>query len=155
MNAPRPDATSTAGRRRGDPGWCEGGIEICPYQWVNRSYGTRAQHPLRLGEDIRGGNGDLAKPDLVYAAPELIIDDDDQLVLTENDAVFVAALGWVLLVFGSAWFWCQTMCGWGRVKSCSTSWLRVKAVVDRPDIVCGGATVPAAQRGSEAWGADS
>lgn len=47
----------------------------------------------------------------------------------ENEVpVFVAAIGWVLLVFGSAWAYCQATCGWMNVKECSTSWLQVNAV---------------------------
>lgn len=62
-----------------------------------------------------------------YEAPQLAIYSNDN-VLTENDAVFVAAIGWVVLVFGGAWAYCKAMCGWNGVKSCSTSWLQVTAV---------------------------
>ncbi len=54
---------------------------------------------------------------------------DDESVYVENDApVFVAAIGWVLLVFGGAWAYCKAVCGWNNVRECSTSWLQVKAV---------------------------
>lgn len=50
----------------------------------------------------------------------------------ENEVpVFVAAIGWVVLVFGGAWAYCQAMCGWMNVRSCDTSWLKVKAVCKR------------------------
>ena len=62
-----------------------------------------------------------------HEAPQLTIHSDDT-VLTENDAVFVAAIGWVVLVFGGAWAYCKAMCGWNGVQSCSTSWLKVTAV---------------------------
>lgn len=53
----------------------------------------------------------------------------DELVFEENEVpVFAAAIGWVLLVFGSAYAWCQAMCGWQNVDSCETGWLEVKAV---------------------------
>lgn len=63
---------------------------------------------------------------VTYEAPTLEAAPEN--LYQENEAVFVAAIGWVLLVFGSAWAWCQAMCGWMNVKECSTSWLEVKAV---------------------------
>lgn len=62
-----------------------------------------------------------------YARPELSV-VQDETVLTENDLVWFAAIGWVLLVFGSAWAYCKATCGWRGVQECSTSWLQVKAV---------------------------
>ena len=62
-----------------------------------------------------------------YVSPAIRV--DETAMFEENEVpVFVAAIGWVLLVFGSAWAYCQAMCGWMNVKECSTSWLQVKAV---------------------------
>ena len=56
----------------------------------------------------------------------------DEVIFEENELpVFVAAIGWVILVFGGAWAYCKAVCGWSNVKSCSTSWLTVKAVCKR------------------------
>lgn len=50
----------------------------------------------------------------------------------ENDVpVFVAAIGWVLLVFGSAWAFCLASCGWGNIARCEAKWLEVVAVCNR------------------------
>ena len=72
----------------------------------------------------------LAMPGLgeaAYEKPALSALDD--VVFEENEVpVFIAAIGWVLLVFGSAWAYCKAVCGWRGVRSCETSWLRVKAV---------------------------
>jgi hypothetical protein len=62
-----------------------------------------------------------------YVSPSVVV-DDTEVVLSENDLSFVAALGWVLLIFGSAWAYCKAVCGWNGVKQCSTSWLKVNAV---------------------------
>jgi len=62
-----------------------------------------------------------------YIAPALL-QDTDAIEYEESGLTFVAAIGWVLLVFGSAWAYCQAVCGWMNVKSCQTSWLSVTAV---------------------------
>ncbi|MBT2513388.1 hypothetical protein [Arthrobacter sp. ISL-30] len=50
----------------------------------------------------------------------------------ENDApVFVAAIGWVLMIFGSAWAFCLANCGWNNVAHCEARWLEVVAVCYR------------------------
>lgn len=47
----------------------------------------------------------------------------------ENDVpVFVAAIGWVLVVFGSAWAFCLANCGWNNISRCEAKWLEVVAV---------------------------
>lgn len=65
---------------------------------------------------------------MTYAPPEMEV-SEEQGVLAENEvAVFVAAIGWVVLIFGGAWAYCKAVCGWRGVRECSTSWLQVKAV---------------------------
>ncbi len=64
---------------------------------------------------------------LTYDKPMIAASPD--VVFEENEVpVFVAAAGWVLLVFGSAWAYCKATCGWDNVQECQTSWLEVKAV---------------------------
>jgi hypothetical protein len=60
-------------------------------------------------------------------APPTVLAERGPVVETNDAPVFVAAAGWVALVFGSAFLWCRAVCGWNNVKSCSTSWLQVKA----------------------------
>ena len=49
--------------------------------------------------------------------------------LDESEIAWLAAIGWVLLVYGSAWGYCKAVCGWNGVSSCSQTWYgQVKAV---------------------------
>lgn len=61
-----------------------------------------------------------------YVAP-IAMEESAAVIETNDVPVFVAAAGWVALIFGSAFAYCKAMCGWNNVKSCSTSWLQVKA----------------------------
>jgi len=64
---------------------------------------------------------------IAYQPPTVTTRSD--LELLENELpVFVAAIGWVVLVFGSAFAYCKAMCGWNNVKECSAGWLQVKAI---------------------------
>ena len=50
-------------------------------------------------------------------------------VLDESEIAWLAAIGWVLLVYGSAWGYCKAVGGWNGVSSCSQTWYgQVKAV---------------------------
>ena len=49
--------------------------------------------------------------------------------IDESEVAWFAAIGWVLLMYGSAWAWCKAVCGWRGVQSCSQTWYgQVKAV---------------------------
>ena len=65
---------------------------------------------------------------LEYREPSIVLSGTDEEFVENDLPVFVAAAGWVLLVFGGAWAYCKAVCGWSNVKSCSTSWLKVTAV---------------------------
>lgn len=68
-----------------------------------------------------------------YEAPEMTGGLDDELEILDAEVpVFVAAIGWVLLVFGSVYAFCAAVCGPRNIRSCGTSgWLKVKAVCKR------------------------
>lgn len=64
-----------------------------------------------------------------YVTPALAEPFDGPGYEENGYAVFIAAIGWVLLVFGSAWAFCYASCYRnGGIKSCTASWLNVKAV---------------------------
>jgi hypothetical protein len=65
-----------------------------------------------------------------YVAPALSLREDSAALYEESGvAVFVAALGWILLMYGSAWLWCWLVCrSRGGYSSCSTGWFSAKAV---------------------------
>lgn len=65
--------------------------------------------------------------DAPYAPPTMGRSQELDTYVDAEVPVFVAALGWVLLVFGGAWAFCLAVCGWGNIQSCETSWLKVKA----------------------------
>lgn len=64
----------------------------------------------------------------LYSPPVVSVVQEGQEFVENDLPVFIAAIGWVMLVFGSAWAFCQASCGWGNVQECTTSWLNVKAV---------------------------
>lgn len=62
------------------------------------------------------------------------IQKNDVKMFQKNELpIFVAAIGWVIIVFGSAWAFCVANCGWNssNVHSCEAGWFQVKSVCKR------------------------
>lgn len=48
----------------------------------------------------------------------------------QENAWLPLLLAYVLLVWGSAWAYCQATCGWGRVRRCDTGWIPPRVFVE-------------------------